>query len=143
MAIESEEEYSYFGALFKIQSSINNWINYCCVLYYDEQSSPEIIIRSTKEYTAWILFDKTVALVDFEKLNIIKKVPLPMCYWTAFCSNNNLVVIHEFGASCFDIEANEMWEISGKDKLNDFKINENQLICIFDDGERKAHLLTK
>lgn len=139
--IEDKDEYCDFGVLLRVQSAVESWANYCCILYRNEKSSPQIIIRSSNECTSWILFDNQLALVSFDNLRIIKMNVLPWYYWTAFCLGNDLIVVHDLGVCCFDMHANKLWEISGKNKLNDFRVTEKELICLFDDGKEGRQIL--
>lgn len=141
LVIEDAEGDSREGVLYRVQSSIDNRVHYCCVFYESEFSRPQIIVRSMDACDCWILFDRTLAIVSFEPPQCFKQVKLPCFYWTAFRIRDRLVVIHELGATCFDFDGNVVWDVSGDDKMNDYRVEDNVLTCIFDSGQRKSQSL--
>jgi hypothetical protein len=136
--IEPDETHATNG--YFVQVSTFKYRFYFGLMTEEYTFLPQIIYHPNPD-DCWILYESSLVLLSLSEKKCIKYCTLPCLYWTAFYKNNLLIVVHELGASCFDLNAVQMWELSGSDKLNDFEIMDKEIICIFDDGSKKAHTI--
>lgn len=140
IVIEDEQNYASRGIFFKVRSSIENWTSYLGILY--ESSIGPQIAAWEKPSCCCIGFDMTAAFISCSKPVCINKIHLPFVFWNfVVYDSNHLIIIHELGAICIDKNYQLNWKIQGHDKLNDYHIKENELICIFDNDQKISKIL--
>jgi hypothetical protein len=139
--LESEPEEANTYMMVKARYIAEEWASYCGLVYYDFGIKPQIASHSDR-YCCWIAFGNCLFLVSFYEPKCIAKVELPFVFWDLISlENSSILVIHELGGICYDSKAKQLWEVSGKDKVESYNIKDGQLILKFDDGKTFSHQL--
>jgi hypothetical protein len=137
--IEDEETRGQ-NILLKAYPPDAEWTSYCGIAF-GGGINPQIAYHPV-DFHCWIALDWYLFLVSFLEPKCIAKIKLPWAFWSLILlDRGSVVAVHELGAMCFDAKAQQLWEISGHDKLADYHIEGNNILCIFDDGQTVSHSL--
>ena len=97
---------------------------------------PPLVLEHEAPFCGWIVFDSTLYVVSFADAKHIREIRLESCYWDAMIlEDRSLLVIHELGASCYRSDGEKLWELSGHDKINNYKLVNDRLELSLDDGQ--------
>ena len=130
------------GTKFKIlevRLGYKRHIIYCGLIYGGYTPFEPMIIKHPCKNYIWLAMDSAVYIVSFDKLIVVKEIPVPL-YWDMIVGiKYPIIVIHEMGALALDNNGEKLWILEGDDKLNHFNIEKDQITLVFDDGNTKKH----
>ncbi|AQT67806.1 hypothetical protein STSP2_00956 [Anaerohalosphaera lusitana] len=102
--------------------------------------SPQMVVHG-EECLRWVAFGSSLWLVDVWEARVVKYNRLDCVFWDIVRMDSGAAaVVHELGVTAYDAAGERLWDVSGSDMLAGFEVEDERILCRFDDGtsaERK------